>query len=248
MPVRVRAVNTALESENKIHDDSVAGTFGFRGGLVPGVTVYGYLAAAALESLGDSWLEHGAMDVRFLDPIYHGDEVAVSAQPEPGGRVRVAIGDCASGVAWIHSDPAPSAADYAEVPIERRPASHQNLASGTVLGTIVRKLDLAQARMSAPLDPAVGPDRLAHPGILLALANEILVTNYVLGPWIHVSSEVRKSSSVRDGEDIRVRGRVENLFERKGHEFVALNVLILSNERVIEQIRHTAIWRPRAPR
>lgn len=248
MPVRVRAVNTALESENKIHDDSVAGTFGFRGGLVPGVTVYGYLAAAALESLGDSWLEHGAMDVRFLDPIYHGDEVAVSAQPEPGGRVRVAIGDCASGVAWIHSDPAPSAADYAEVPIERRPASRQNLASGTVLGTIVRKLDLAQARMSAPLDPAVGPDRLAHPGILLALANEILVTNYVLGPWIHVSSEVRKSSSVRDGEDIRVRGRVENLFERKGHEFVALNVLILSNERVIEQIRHTAIWRPRAPR
>jgi len=247
MPVRVRAVNTALESENKIHDDSVAATFGFRGGLVPGVTVYGYLASAALEYFGDPWLQHGAMDVRFVEPIYHGDDVSVSAEPEPDGRLRVAAGDCANGVAWIHSDPAPRAADYGEAHIERRPASHETLAIGTVLGTIVRTLDLAQARMSAPLDPWIGPSRFAHPAILLALANEILVTNYALGPWIHVSSEVRKSSAIRDGEGIRVRGRVENLFERKGHEFVVLDVLILSDERVIEQIRHTAIWRPRAP-
>ncbi len=246
MPVRLRAVNTALESENKIHDDSVAANFGFKGGLVPGVTVYGYLASAALEYFGDSWLERGAMDVRFVEPIYHGDDVSVSAEPESGGLLRVAAGNCANGLAWIHSDSEPRPADYAEAPIERLPASHETLAVGTVLGTIARKLDLAQARMSAPLDSWISPSRFAHPAILLALANEILVTNYVLGPWIHVSSEVRKSSAVRDGENIRVRGRVENLFERKGHEFVVLDVLILSGERVIEQIRHTAIWRPRA--
>jgi len=33
----VSAYNTAAASDNKIHDDSVARRFGFRGGLVPGV-------------------------------------------------------------------------------------------------------------------------------------------------------------------------------------------------------------------
>jgi hypothetical protein len=33
----VRAFNLAAASENKIHDDTVARRFGFRGALVPGV-------------------------------------------------------------------------------------------------------------------------------------------------------------------------------------------------------------------
>ena len=39
----VEAFNTATDSTNKIHDDDVARTYGFRGGLVPGVDVYAYL-------------------------------------------------------------------------------------------------------------------------------------------------------------------------------------------------------------
>ena len=33
---RVSAYNTAKQSENKMHDDTVARRFGFSGGLVPG--------------------------------------------------------------------------------------------------------------------------------------------------------------------------------------------------------------------
>jgi hypothetical protein len=40
----VSAFNTAVTSENKIHDDSIAPQLGFRGGLVPGVEVYAYMA------------------------------------------------------------------------------------------------------------------------------------------------------------------------------------------------------------
>ena len=36
---RVTAFNTAKQSENKMHDDTVARRFGFSGGLVPGVDV-----------------------------------------------------------------------------------------------------------------------------------------------------------------------------------------------------------------
>jgi len=86
----IKAVNTAADSENKIHDDRVAAQFGFRGGLVPGVTVYGYLAEAALRHFGDEWLERGAMDVRFQQPIYHGEEIEVSVW-EDGARAVVEI-------------------------------------------------------------------------------------------------------------------------------------------------------------
>jgi hypothetical protein len=39
----VKAFNTAASSENKIHDNTVARQFGFRGALVPGVEVYAYM-------------------------------------------------------------------------------------------------------------------------------------------------------------------------------------------------------------
>jgi hypothetical protein len=244
-PLRIRAVNTAADSENKIHDDRVAAQYGFRGGLVPGVTVYGYLAATVIGHFGETWLSRGAIDVRFQKPVYEGDEVVVTTEPQDGGRVRVEIAGCASAVAWLHDEAGPSSIESAPPGGRRVPASH-TLEPGTILGSPDRLLDLAQARLSAPLDSAIGPDRLAHPAILLGLANEIFVANYELGPWIHAASEVRKFSRVRDGERIQVRARIEEQFERKGHDFVVLNVHILAADgRLIEHVRHTAIWRPR---
>src|SRR5437763_12392010 len=74
---RIRAVNTATDSENKIHDDQVAARYGFQGGLVPGVTVYGYMTLPVIEHFGDAWPEHGAMSVRFKAPVYDGEEVVI---------------------------------------------------------------------------------------------------------------------------------------------------------------------------
>jgi acyl dehydratase len=252
MPLPIRAVNTAADSENKIHDDRVAAQFGFRGGLVPGVTVYGYLAAAALEFFGDNWLSRGAIDVRFHQPVYAGEEVEVTTEPESSDRVRVDIPGRASAVAWVvdeaRGELIPAPPDELTLG-ERRTPSEGSLAPGVVLGTLAKTLDLAQSRMSAPLPAAIGAQRFAHPAILLALANEIFVTNYALGPWIHSASEVRKFSSVADGEAIRVRAAVEERFERKGHQFVVLNVFIdTAGGRAIEHVRHTAIWRPRVNR
>ena len=44
----VRAVNISAASENKIHDDTVARRFGFRGALVRGVEVFAYTAHGPL--------------------------------------------------------------------------------------------------------------------------------------------------------------------------------------------------------
>jgi hypothetical protein len=245
LPLRIRAVNTAADSENKIHDDAVAVEYGFRGGLVPGVTVYGYLAEAAMEHFGAQWLNHGAMDVRFLKPVYDGDDVIVTVEPGTDGHACIRVGESANAEAWIHSEPSRHSGHDTDVPVERRISSRETFAPGTHLGTLARRLELLESRVTAPLDPSVGPERRAHPAVLLSLANEILMNNYELGVWMHTASEVRKFSSARDGEPIRVQAVIEDRFERKGHEFVVLDVIIQGDDRVIEQVRHTAIWRPR---
>jgi len=81
---RVRARNTAVESENKIHDDSVAAGYGFRGGLVPGVTVYAYMTVPIVERFGLDWVERGSMQVKFHQPFYDGEEVSVQAEVNEG--------------------------------------------------------------------------------------------------------------------------------------------------------------------
>ena len=75
---RVKARNTPAHAENKIHDDAVARQYGFRGGLVPGVTVYAYLTHPLVEAFGAAWLERGTAEVRFVRPVLDGEEVTVS--------------------------------------------------------------------------------------------------------------------------------------------------------------------------
>ncbi len=242
----LRAVNTAANSENRIHDDRVAAGYGFRGGLVPGVTIHGYMASAVISHLGPAWLDRGAMDVRFFQPFYEGEDVAVSVASLDQGKIKVDAGSRAAATAWIESEPPDSAGLVDRPPCDRLEPFRESLRPGTVLGTIEKTLDLSQPGMSAPLDAWIGPARLAHPAIVLALANEILVSNYNLGPWIHSGSEIRNASAVRDGDRVRVGGKIVDAYERKGHELVVLDVVILCGERLVSRIRHTAIWRLRS--
>ena len=233
-----------------MHDDRVAADYGFQGGLVPGVTVYGYMTLPVLEHFGERWLERGAMNVRFKEPVYDGEDVAIEAHEVDGGRIEVFLeGGRATGVAWLDAERTAPASEFADCPLppegERPAASHESLALGTVLGTLRTTLNLAAKQVSAPLAAAIGEDRLAHPAILLALGNEILMRNVLLGPWIHAASALKNFSAARDGEELTVRARVADKFERKGHEFVVLDVVTSSGERAVQYIRHTAIWQPR---
>src|ERR1022692_568496 len=127
-PYRVRARNTAPDSENRIHDDRTAAAYGFRRGLVPGVTVYGYLTVPVIRRFGVDWLERGGMRVRFEQPVYEDeeivatvDETAVSLSRNEGSDVTVG----ATGEVFWPEGPAPPLARYPEepLPMERPPAS-----------------------------------------------------------------------------------------------------------------------------
>src|SRR6266568_273810 len=84
-PYRVTAFNTAHDSENKIHDDATARRFGFGGGLVPGVDVYGYMSHLPVIRWGRAWLERGTAECRFFKPVYDGDIATVTAREDGEG-------------------------------------------------------------------------------------------------------------------------------------------------------------------
>lgn len=86
-----RARNTSSVSENKIHQDTVARQYGFRGGLVPGATSYAYLASYLTRTLGPEWAAGGSSTVSLVRPVYDGDPIRI------GGAVTEATGDAERG-------------------------------------------------------------------------------------------------------------------------------------------------------
>ena len=263
---RVRARNTSADSENKIHDDATAATYGFRGGLVPGITVYAYMTVPLVERFGFAWLESGSMQVKFHQPFYDGEQIAVQGEIDEGSDpVKIAITAaredgivCATALATINDRSAwlgePALKNYPTAvlpPLDARPIpSSASLIPGTVLGSLDQMVNLSASdvleRLDEPLPIYRGPQAVEHPFVLLRAANEMLMYNYKLGPWIHTASDLINWSAAHDGDALSVRGRVADRFERKGHEFVVLDVLTVANaDRVVQQVRHTAIYRPR---
>ncbi len=238
---RVQARNTATASENRIHDDATAARYGFRGGLVPGVAVYGYMTVPVVEQFGRAWLEGGTMQVRFFQPVYNGDEVIVKAVADASATLSLTVERddatvCARGTATINApDVEPRLADFPTAPLpadDVRPvAARDAFVIGAALGTLRTTLDLKDK---------------PHTVALLELSNHLLMRNFELGPWIHAASELTNYSAADDGEMIEARGRIVDCFERKGHEFVVLDVLLVAGgTRIVQRVRHTAIYRPR---
>ncbi|MBO0730476.1 MAG: hypothetical protein J2P57_14545 [Acidimicrobiaceae bacterium] len=241
----VTARNPARASENRIHDDAVARRYGFRGGLVPGVTVYGYACAPILDALGPDWVASGSASMRFHSPCYEGEQVELSVTE---GAVAASVGDrlCASGTVAV-GEVGPELAIPAAGPPASRPAASEEVFNvGRVLGSV--PLDTAPDVVNDYLEAIGEPSPLylergwVHPGLLLNAANSVLVANVVLPAWVHVESAMQHRRPVRTGEAVEVRARVAESFERRGHHFVALDVAWVAGDALVATARHVAIW------
>jgi hypothetical protein len=148
---------------------------------------------------------------------------------------------------------APDLGDYpaAALPAERPRVSREVLAARPVLGTPELLLETATTRgfldrVSEPLTLYAGPTAPAHPGLYLHEANRALSRNVVVSPWIHVESEGQHLGPLRAGERLETRAKVGSLFERKGHQFVELDLyLVAEGRRPVARIRHKAIYQLR---
>jgi hypothetical protein len=262
-PYGVRARNTSAYAENKIHDDAVARRLGFRGGLVPGVTIYAYMTHPVVAALGPEWLERGTFSVRFRRPVYEEELLTITARETARAEASITLevtalnprGEaCALGMAALIRGSRPEIPDLAAypnalLPAARPVATRERLADLEVLGSPELPADPSEAaayldEVDEPLALYREPGAPAHPGLFIRQANRALDRNVLMGPWIHVSSDVRHLGLWRAGEPLATCGRVARLWEKNGNEYVELDLLMMAERlRPVAHVRHRCIYK-----
>src|SRR5580700_1826675 len=67
---------------NRIHTNAGAQEYGFQGAFVGGVTLYAWCVPTVIEALGEEWLDHGWVNIRFRRPTYPGARIRVRVRPK----------------------------------------------------------------------------------------------------------------------------------------------------------------------
>ena len=257
---RIKASIDVVDSCNRIQDDEFARRYGFRAGLVPGVSIFAYMSRPLIEVMGKDWLERGSAEVHFLRPIYEGEEIRVSgsiASVSNDGALSLDFkacnnqgATCGIGVARLHPQrPAqePSIEDY---PAGRtklhKPISLETLRVGDILTPLASDFTWNihwQYCMKTIRDHHPLYERMMHPGWLVNRASQILASNYAVPAWIDVSSYMQNFHLLEEECPIETRGRVYDKFERDGDHFIVLNLAAFTPEHCLATLRYTAIFR-----
>jgi acyl dehydratase len=215
------------------------------------------MAHLPVQRWGRDWLARGSAECRFMQPVYEGETVEVTATERDGVLEITAAstdGVCARATAALPgaATSAPAFDNFPAVAVAavRAPADEVSLAVGTRLGsaplTVAAETAAQYLRYIRETDPLYERERLVHPGMLLRVCNMLLIHNVVLGPWIHVGSSIAHLGAAAVDDTLSARARVTANYERKGHRFVDLDALVIADAaRPVARVRHVAIYRPR---
>jgi hypothetical protein len=260
-PYQVRTHNPSSQSENRMHSDDVARTFGFKGGLVPGVTVFAHMTQPLVARYGEAWLARGTAEVSFSKPAYEGELLSIhTADSQEGTHTITCLNEQGIELARMNATP-PSTARPPDArgnivpapPLQERPTVtwdlmqiHQSFPALAWTPTRDENLQwCVDSRDELPLYRE-GSSPLLHPGLTLRQANYVLRKRFIIPAWIHAASRITFFDALRVGSDYEVRAIPEEKWNHKGHEFVRLYVAVRQEQHTVAEILHTAIFRPRA--
>jgi hypothetical protein len=247
-------------SSNRIQDDEYARHYGFRAGLAPGISLFAFMSRVLVESMGKDWLERGSAEMRFIRPVYEGEEIriagAVSSVAQDGAiSVECQASNnqgvtCGIGSGQLLPQLPMAAPDLSDYPPGRaklyRLISLESLQPGEILTPITSEFTWNvhwQYCQKSIRDHHPLYQRALHPGWILSQASQILAANYAVSAWIDVSSQVQNFHCLEEEGQIVTRGRIQEKFERNGDHFIVLNLAVFAQERCLQTIRYTAIFR-----
>ena len=254
------AYNQVPHSKNEIHGDKVAKDFGFKGGLVPGVTVSAYLLHPAAISDGMAFLERGYAHVRVNSPLY--DEQVfdinivnpIERQAQPQSRhqeqgdqgysaVLVPDGEAPCATADIHLartkiDPPvrrnDEIGDKKIVPVAATRENMETLRkSGCKAFTYRWNADHEMSTYLRERSEMAAPysiEGYANPSFVLGISNWVLAANAHMNPWVHMETKSQNYAPIPQGTNLVGEMEVKDLFAKKGHEFVDVLVNIFDVE------------------
>ena len=90
-------------------------------------------------------------------------------------------------------------------------------------------------------------EQLANPAFVLGLTNWVLGRNVKMSPWLHLQTDSQNYAAIPADTDLVVEAAIVDLFEKKGHEFVDLDVAVFASadETAVASARLRAIYKMR---
>ena len=238
------AYNQSQGSENQIHSDEVAREYGFKGGLVPGVTVSAYLIHPGVEAWGLDWLTRGRARAVVAKPLYDGRPFRVVVSDATERAYRAVLVDeggveCATAEVELPESVPPPPQFRGDPRIgegyERPPGTREVMEGLRRQGmrALRARWDGKAGIISYLRDASGMPEILrpegggyANPANALGLTNWALAGNVKISPWLHLQTDSQNYAPIAPGSELVAEAAVADLFERKGHEFVDLEVAV----------------------
>jgi hypothetical protein len=265
-PWQAEAYNQVPESENRIHSDEVARRYGFRGGLVPGVTVTAYLCHPAVDAWGMDWLARGRARAVVSTPLYDRKRFRVELARASASAYDAELIDedgtrCATARVELPADPPapPRMRGDPRIGEEfRRPTASREVMEelrGLGMRALHTRWDATAAmagylRDAREMPKLLRPDGGGHanPAFVLGLTNWALAGNVRMEAWLHLETECQNHRPIPRDSELVVESAIADLFEKKGHEFVDLLVAayLLDTREPVMSARLRAIYRLRA--
>lgn len=236
------AFNQAQDSANEIHDDRVARQYGFRGGLVPGVTISAYLLHPGVVAWGKDFLDRGKGHVRVGKPLYDDEPFTVTILEQHNADYRAEITQPDGTVSATAEVSLP---ELAPVAPERRgdPCAEDGFVPPEASMTVFETLRSTGCRafryhwgsrhnmQTYIRDAEAVPDLIrvdgegyANMAFLLGCSNWVLASNATMNPWVHLETRSQNYRAVPPDTAIVAEMSVTDFYEKKGHEFVDVTV------------------------
>ncbi|HIF75643.1 MAG TPA: hypothetical protein EYG31_07135 [Porticoccaceae bacterium] len=259
--VEIYALNNSQSSENKIHSDEIAEKFGFKGALVSGMNVFGYLSQPLVKHFGPDWLSHRILDVKFLKPAYQGDLVRIDSEIIKTSQIQntvvsKAFNQTGALLALLESSspaPMPSIDNlaYAEGSIETH---DRREIEWDLIHLQQPSYDFAwqptaednKLRVDIQRDTSEifrGPSSYIHPFYIGEACNKSLMRMFILPAWIHTASRIILRKSLKIKDKITIKTVPIQKWEKRKHQFIKLYVAMIVNNEVAVEVEHSAIFK-----
>jgi hypothetical protein len=228
---------------------------------VPGVTVSAYLLQPAVEAWGMDWVTRGRGIVVVKKPLYDRRKFRVEVRSANETAYEAELTDsagtlCATASASLPADAGPRPTRRGDGSVtERVPATREGVERlrDRGMGAMKSVWDEGLPMTAYFRDPSRMPELLrmgaggyANSSFLLGLTNWIFAANVALGPWVHLEAKFQHYAPVPKGSELFVEAEIADLFGKKGHEFVDVDVAaFLSTHAPVLSARLRAIYKLR---
>ena len=236
-----KALNTAPNSENQIHGDDMAKEFGFKGGLVPGVTVSAYLLHPIIEKWGLDWLEKGWAKCKITSPLYDKENFSVHLNEISENKILSNLKN-SNQVVTANAE-ASLLEDIPDAPkIRNDKIAIKNFQGPRASKNVWMKLKkdgcmafeyfwggkdpLIYLRDQNNLPDLLNPSKkgLSNLSFLLGCSNWALASSAYMNPWIHLQTTSQNYQALSFNSSVIAEIQVNEVYEKKGHEFVDVDV------------------------